>query len=68
MTAYITHLTTFQNLYDYAIQLIKDGKAYVDSLNADEIREHTEEPLTNREKKVHLGIDRLKRVLISLNA
>ena len=28
----------FEKLYDYAIQLIKTGKAYVDSLNADEIR------------------------------
>jgi len=30
----------FQNLYEYAVQLIKDRKAYVDSLNADEIREY----------------------------
>ena len=30
----------FQDLYNYAVQLIKDGKAYVDSLNADEIREY----------------------------
>src|SRR5947199_469441 len=30
----------FQKLYEYAVQLIKDGKAYVDSLTADEIREH----------------------------
>lgn len=30
----------FERLYQYAIQLIKDGKAYVDSLNADEVREH----------------------------
>jgi glutaminyl-tRNA synthetase len=28
----------FERLYDYALQLIKDGKAYVDSLSADEIR------------------------------
>jgi glutaminyl-tRNA synthetase len=28
----------FQQLYDYAVLLIKDGKAYVDSLSADEIR------------------------------
>jgi glutaminyl-tRNA synthetase len=27
-------------LYEYAVQLIKDGRAYVDSLNADQIREH----------------------------
>jgi len=30
----------FDQLYDYAIQLIKDGKAYVDSLAAEEIREY----------------------------
>lgn len=30
----------FEQLYQYAIQLIKDGKAYVDSLNADEVREY----------------------------
>ena len=29
----------FQKLYNYAIELIKMGKAYVDSLNEDEIRE-----------------------------
>jgi glutaminyl-tRNA synthetase len=28
----------FEQLYQFAIQLIKDGKAYVDSLSADEIR------------------------------
>ena len=30
----------FQELYDYALILIKDGKAYVDSLSAEEIREY----------------------------
>jgi glutaminyl-tRNA synthetase len=30
----------FEQLYQYAVQLIKDGKAYVCSLNADEIREY----------------------------
>jgi glutaminyl-tRNA synthetase len=30
----------FEQLYQYAVQLIKQGKAYVDSLNADEIREY----------------------------
>src|SRR2546425_8758576 len=30
----------FGKLYEYAIQLIKDGNAYVDSLSADEIREY----------------------------
>jgi glutaminyl-tRNA synthetase len=30
----------FQQLYDYAVDLIKQGKAYVDSLSADQIREY----------------------------
>jgi len=30
----------FEQLYQYAEQLIRDGKAYVDSLTADEIREY----------------------------
>ena len=30
----------FEQLYQYAVQLIKKGKAYVDSLNAEEIRTH----------------------------
>jgi glutaminyl-tRNA synthetase len=30
----------FEQLYRYAVQLIKAGKAYVDSLSADEIREY----------------------------
>jgi glutaminyl-tRNA synthetase len=30
----------FQKLYDYAVQMIKDGKAYVDSLTAEEIKEY----------------------------
>jgi len=30
----------FDQLYEYAVQLIKAGKAYVDSLSADEIREY----------------------------
>jgi len=30
----------FEQLYQYAIQLVKDGKAYVDSLSAEEIREY----------------------------
>lgn len=30
----------YQNLYDYAVQLIRSGNAYVDSLNAEEIREY----------------------------
>ena len=30
----------FDQLYEYALKLIKDGKAYVDDLSADEIREY----------------------------
>jgi glutaminyl-tRNA synthetase len=30
----------FDQLYDWAVQLIKAGKAYVDDLSADEIRQH----------------------------
>ena len=30
----------FQTLHDYAVQLIRDGKAYVDSLSAEQIREY----------------------------
>jgi glutaminyl-tRNA synthetase len=30
----------FDKLYEFAVELIKSGKAYVDSLSADEIREH----------------------------
>ena len=30
----------FEQLYQFALQLIRDGKAYVDSLSADEVREH----------------------------
>ena len=52
----------FQDLYNYAVQLIKDGKAYVDSLNADEIREYRgtlnapgkESPFRNRSEEDHV--------------
>ncbi len=30
----------FEQLYNYAVQLIKDGKAYVDSLSAEQIRQY----------------------------
>ena len=30
----------FEQMYDYAVQLVRDGKAYVDDLSADEIREY----------------------------
>ena len=35
-----TRPTTFGQLYEWALKLIKDGKAYVDDLTADEIRQH----------------------------
>jgi glutaminyl-tRNA synthetase len=46
----------FPQLYDWAVQLIKNGKAYVDDLTADEIRQHrgtltepgTDSPFRNR--------------------
>lgn len=46
----------FEPLYEYAVQLIKNGNAYVDDLSADEIREHrgtltepgTDSPYRNR--------------------
>jgi glutaminyl-tRNA synthetase len=34
----------FERLYQFAVDLIKQGRAYVDSLNADEIREHRGTP------------------------
>ncbi len=34
----------FEKLYEYAVQLIKDGKAYVDDLSPDEIREYRGTP------------------------
>ncbi len=30
----------FQQLYDWALKLVRDGKAYVDDLSADQIRQH----------------------------
>jgi len=34
----------FQTLYDWAVQMIKDGKAYVDSQTSDEMREQKGTP------------------------
>lgn len=59
----------FQQLYDWAVQLIKDGKAYVDDLTADEIREHRgtltepgkESPYRNRTVEENLDLfERMK--------
>jgi glutaminyl-tRNA synthetase len=54
----------FEQLYDFAVQLIKDGKAYVDSLSADEIRRHrgtltepgTESPFRTRSIEENLDL------------
>ncbi|RMF00014.1 MAG: glutamine--tRNA ligase/YqeY domain fusion protein [Chloroflexi bacterium] len=54
----------FEQLYKWAIQLIKDGKAYVDSLSADEIREYRgtltepgkESPYRNRSVEENLAL------------
>ncbi len=54
----------FEQLYDFAVQLIRDGKAYVDSLSADEIRRHrgtltepgTESPYRSRSKEENLEL------------
>jgi glutaminyl-tRNA synthetase len=60
----------FETLYDYAIQLIKAGKAYVDDLSADEIREFRgtltepgkESPFRNRSIEENLDLFKRMRV------
>jgi glutaminyl-tRNA synthetase len=60
----------FQQLYDWAVQLIKDGKAYVCDLSADEIREYRgtltepgrESPYRNRSVEENLDLfERMKQ-------
>jgi len=54
----------FKQLYQYAVQLIKAGKAYIDSLSADEIREYRgtltepgrESPYRNRSVEENLDL------------
>lgn len=54
----------FDQLYEYALKLIKDGKAYVDDQSADEIREHRgtltepgrESPYRNRSVEENLDL------------
>jgi len=54
----------FDKLYEYALQLTKDGKAYVDDLSADEIREYRgtltepgrESPYRNRSVEENLEL------------
>jgi glutaminyl-tRNA synthetase len=58
----------FVRLYEYAELLIRDGKAYVDSLSADEIREHRgtlTEPGRNspwRDRSVEENLDLFRRM------
>jgi glutaminyl-tRNA synthetase len=58
----------FQQLYEWAIQLIKDGKAYVDDLSAEEIRAYRgtlTEPGTNspyRDRSVAENLDLFERM------
>src|SRR3989304_5455577 len=54
----------FDKLYEYALKLTKEGKAYVDSLNADQIREYRgtltesgrESPYRNRSVEENLDL------------
>ncbi|WAK03568.1 glutamine--tRNA ligase/YqeY domain fusion protein [Methylobacter sp. YRD-M1] len=58
----------FEQLYNYAVQLIKDGKAYVDSLSAEQIRAYRgtltepgkESP--DRNRSVEENLDLFKRM------
>jgi glutaminyl-tRNA synthetase len=58
----------FEQLYQYAVELIKAGKAYVDSLGAEEIRQHRgtlTEPGRNspyRERSVEDNLDLFARM------
>ncbi len=59
----------FEQLYEYAVQLIEKGKAYVDDLSADEIREYRgslteagrDSPCRNRSVEENLDIFRRMR-------
>ncbi|WP_319764764.1 glutamine--tRNA ligase/YqeY domain fusion protein [Maridesulfovibrio sp.] len=58
----------FDQLYNFAVQLIKDGKAYVDSLSAEEIREYRgtlKEPGKNspyRDRSIEENLDLFERM------
>jgi glutaminyl-tRNA synthetase len=58
----------FEQLYSWAVQLIRDGHAYVDDLSADEIREHRgtlTEPGTNspyRDRTPEENLDLFERM------
>ena len=51
----------FHQLHDWAVQLIKAGKAYVDDLSADEMREIAARSLA-REKRARIAIARWKKI------
>jgi len=60
----------FQQMYEWAVELIKKGKAYVCDLNADETREHRgtltrpgkDSPYRNRSVEENLGLfERMRR-------
>lgn len=60
----------FETLYQYAVELIKQGKAYVDDLSPDQIREHRgtltepgkESPFRNRSIEENLNLFERMRV------
>ncbi|MCK4332394.1 MAG: hypothetical protein KAV40_02315, partial [Thermoplasmatales archaeon] len=58
----------FDQMYEYAVQLVKDGKAYVDDLNAKEINEYRgtlTKPGRNspyRDRSVEENLDLLERM------
>jgi len=58
----------FERLFDFAVQLIRAGKAYVEDLNADEIREHRgtlTEPGKNspwRDRSIEENLDLFQRM------
>lgn len=66
----------FEKLYDYAVELIKRGKAYVDDLTADEIREYRgnlteagkESPYRNRSVEENLDLFTRMKMVNSLMA
>jgi glutaminyl-tRNA synthetase len=58
----------YERLYQFAVRLIEDGKAYIDSLSADEIREYRgtlKEPGRNsphRDRRVGENLDLFRRM------
>ena len=56
----------FDQLYDWAVQLIKDGKAYVCDLTFEEVREYAPAG-TRKVRTVRIAIERQKRILTCSN-